>query len=89
MKHVTEMFTCEIAAISEKIEDPLSKDHGVPLEDRTEKAEACTMLVNKVMDKIQIIYIQVLVEVGISHEQAENQARHLFAMFKYLLLTLS
>jgi len=88
MEHVTEMFTREIAAISEKIEDLLSKDHGAPLEDRTEKAEARTRLVDKVMDKIQIVYIRVLVEVGIPHEQAENQAGHLFAMFKRLLLTL-
>ena len=83
-----EMFTREIAAISEKIEDLLSKDHGAPLEDRTEKAEARTRLVDKVMDKIQIVYIRVLVEVGIPREQAENQAGHLFAMFKRLLLTL-
>ncbi|KAL9711368.1 hypothetical protein Ac2012v2_005914 [Leucoagaricus gongylophorus] len=88
MEHVTEMFTREIAAISEKIEDLLSKDHGAPLEDRTEKAEARTRLVDKVMDKIQIVYIRVLVEVGIPREQAENQAGHLFAMFKRLLLTL-
>ena len=88
MEHVTEMFTCEIAAISEKIEDLLSKDYGAPLEDRTEKAEARTRLVDKVMDKIQIVYIRVLVEVGIPREQAENQAGHLFAMFKRLLLTL-
>lgn len=88
MEHVTKMLTREVAAISEEIKDLLSKDHGAPLEDRAEKTEARTRLVDKVMDKIQAAYIRVLMEVGIPREKAENQAGHLFAMFKRLLLTL-
>ena len=88
MEHVTKMLTREVAAVSEEIKDLLSKDHGAPLEDRAEKTEARTRLVDKVMDKIQTVYIRVLVEVGIPREQAENQAGHLFAMFRRLLLTL-
>jgi len=66
----------------------LSEDQEAILDDRPEKAETWAWVVDQTMDKAQTAYIQVLIEVEIPREQAENQCKNLFAILKRLLLVL-
>lgn len=92
MEHVTKMLTREITVIYKEIKDQvnnfLSEDQEAILDDRPEKAETWAWVVDQTMDKAQTAYIQVLIEVEIPREQAENQCKNLFAILKRLLLVL-